>query len=147
MVSNVPSDFGYRITRRPAASFYHGGVAGLAVGSFVLPAEQCPQRQTNDPWYMGGQLNGEWFCFVTTDITQAWHNALLCEAERGAGAVYRVDPVGRLWLDLDEFGENFACRRARILACEGIPEWVRSAYRTDQRTFVEQCLVARGWIE
>jgi hypothetical protein len=28
----------YPIIRRPAAIFYHGGVAGLAVGDFVLPA-------------------------------------------------------------------------------------------------------------
>jgi hypothetical protein len=28
----------YRIVRRPKATFYHGGVAGLAIGKFILPA-------------------------------------------------------------------------------------------------------------
>ena len=127
----------YRIVRRPAAVFYHGGVAGLAVGDFVLPAGQVDAP--DDLWYWGGDPE---FCFVTTDIVQAWCSALLCEAERGAGAVYRVAPVGRLWLDLCETGDNFACRRARILAQQNIPEWVRSAYKNDEAAFVKQWLGA-----
>ena len=92
----------YPIVRRPGAIFYHGGVAGLAVGDFVLPGGQVG-AQGND-WYWGGDPE---FCFVTTDIVHAWHNALLCEAECGAGAVYRVAPVAafaarplRNWLQL-----------------------------------------------
>jgi hypothetical protein len=73
---------------------------------------------------------------------QAWHNALFCEAECGAGAVYRVAPVGRLRLDICESGYNFACKRARILAQQHIPEWVRSAYNSDTRAFVEQWITA-----
>ena len=84
---------GYQITRRPDATFYHGGVVGLV--DFVLPAGQVNASEGDD-WY----LSDEPFCFITTDIVQAWHNALFCEAERGAGAVYRVAPVGRLWLDI-----------------------------------------------
>ena len=123
----------YPIVRCPGAIFYHGGIAGLAVGDFVLPGGQV-DAQGNE-WYWGGDPE---FCFVTTDIVHAWHNALLCEAECGAGSVYRVAPVGRLRLDICETGYNFACRRARILALQHIPEWVRSAYKTDQRAFVER---------
>jgi hypothetical protein len=124
----------YPIVRRPAAVFYHGGVAGLAGGDFVLPGGQVG---TGDIWYWGSDAE---FCFVTTDIIQAWHNALFCETERGAGAVYRVAPVGRLRLDICETGYNFACKRARILARQNIPEWVLLAYKTDTRAFVEQWL-------
>ena len=127
----------YPIVRRPGAVFYHGGVAGLAVGDFILPARQVGAE--GDLWYWGGDPE---FCFVTTDIIQAWHNALYCEAERGAGAVYRVAPEGRLRLDVCESGWNFACRRARILARQHIPEWVRSAYKTDRRAFVDQWIAA-----
>ena len=116
----------YPIVRRPAAVFYHGGAAGLAVGDFVLPGGQVDAE--SDTWYEGTDPE---FCFVTTDIVHAWHNALYCEAERGAGAVYRVAPVGRLQLDICETGDNFAYRRARILARQNIPAWVRSAHKTD----------------
>lgn len=122
---------GYQITRRPDATFYHGGVVGLV--DFVLPAGQVNASEGDD-WY----LSDDPFCFITTDIVQAWHNALFCEAERGAGAVYRVAPVGRLWLDIDGSGYNFACKRARVLACQNIPAWVRSAYKADPNAFVEQ---------
>jgi hypothetical protein len=133
----------YPIVRRPAAVFYHGGVAGLAVGDFILPAGQVDAPE-GDLWYWGGDPE---FCFVTTDIIQAWHNALYCEAERGACAVYCVAPVGRLRfdkleLDICETGDNFACKRARILALQHIPEWVRSAYKADTRAFVEQWIAA-----
>jgi hypothetical protein len=126
------------MVRRPGAVFYHGGVAGLAVGDFILPAGQVDAPE-GDLRYWGSDPE---FCFVTTDIVQAWHNALFCEAERGAGAVYRVTPVGRLRLDICETGWNFACKQARILALQNIPEWVRSAYKTDTRAFVEQWIAA-----
>jgi hypothetical protein len=129
----------YRIVRRPEAVFYHGGVAGLAVGDFILPGGQVGADCADDSWYWGSDPE---FCFITTDIIQAWHNALFCEAERGAGAVYRVAPVGRLRLDICETGYNFACKRARILARQNIPEWVRSAYKTDSWAFVEQWTAA-----
>ena len=121
----------YPIVRRPGAVFYHGGVAGLAVGDFILPSGQVAAPE-GDLWYWGGDPD---FCFVTTDVSHAWHNALFCEAERGAGAVYRVAPVGRLRLDLCESGWNFACKRARILARQTIPAWVRSAYQADPAAF------------
>jgi hypothetical protein len=126
----------YPIVRRPGAVFYHGGVAGLAVGDLVLPGGQVDAPEDDD-WYWSDPD----FCFVTIDIIQAWHNALYCEAERGAGAVYRVAPVGRLRLDLCESGWNFACRRARILAVQNIPAWVRTAYQIDSNAFVEQAFV------
>jgi hypothetical protein len=126
----------YPIARRPPAVFFHGGVAGLAVGDSILPGLQI--APADDLWYCGSDPD---FCFVTTDIVQAWHNALLCEAARGAGAVYRVDPVGRLRLDLCESGINFAVRSARILALTPIPAWVREAYRADPEAFAEQWFV------
>ncbi|OLB71554.1 MAG: hypothetical protein AUI16_23090 [Alphaproteobacteria bacterium 13_2_20CM_2_64_7] len=58
----------YPVVRRPGAVFYHGGVAGLAIGDFVLPGGQVGAE--GDTWYWGGDPE---FCFVTTDIIQAWH--------------------------------------------------------------------------
>ena len=127
----------YPVVRRPKATFYHGGVAGLAIGGFILPGGQV--RPDHAGWYC---FSEDHFCFVTTDIVQGWHNALLCESVMGAGAVYRVDPVGRLRLDLCETGENFACKRARILACENIPQWVRSAYKADENAFCAEAWAA-----
>ena len=95
----------------------------------------------HEGWYC---LSEPEVCFVTTDIVRAWHNALLCEETLGAGAVYQVDPVGRLWLDLCRTGRNFACRRARVLACLNIPEWVRSAYKADTRAFTEHWTAEHG---
>ena len=57
---------GYQITRRPDATFYHGGVVGLV--DFVLPAGQVNASE-GDNWYLSDEL----FCFITTDIVQAWH--------------------------------------------------------------------------
>jgi hypothetical protein len=57
----------YPVVRRPAAIFYHGGVAGLAVGDFILPGGQVDAPE-GDLWYWGSDPE---FCFVTTDIMQS----------------------------------------------------------------------------
>ena len=124
----------YKLTRRRPPAYFHGGVADLAVGSFILPGllvEGINHR--DDPWY----ATSEEFCFITTDLLQAWLSALNCEDQRGTSAVYRVEPIGRLWLDLGDSGINFACRRARILACGGVPSWVRAAWKADQKGFMD----------
>ena len=84
-------------------------MAGLVVGSFILPAIEV-EGVENDAWYFGDGLP---FCFVTVDLLQAWHNTCLCEQARGAGMVYRVEPIGPLRSD-NGSRVNFACRRARI---------------------------------
>jgi hypothetical protein len=117
------------LTRRPRAPiYYHGGVAGLAVGSFILPGLLVHPNPSEDVWYASAD---DYFCFVTIDLGQAWHSASLCAEERGDAAVYQVQPIGRLWLDIDGTGLNFACRKARILARCGIPSWLREAWKAD----------------
>jgi hypothetical protein len=121
--------------------FYHGGVAELAVGDFILPARLAP-HDANDLWYL--DLGTGDFCFVTTDLLQAWYSALNCEHERGDAMVYRVQPIGRLWIDEDEGGKNFACRKARILACHHVPRWAREAYKANKRAFMDELY---AWVE
>jgi hypothetical protein len=109
--------------RRRAPIYYHGGgVAGLPVGDFIVPADEV-EGVDADYWYWA-----EWpgFCFITIDL-----NALLCAEERGDGAVYQVEPIGRVWLDIDRTGLNFACRKARILASRSVPSWLREAWKAD----------------
>jgi hypothetical protein len=112
---------------RRAPIYYHGGVAGLAVGSFILPADEV-EGVEGDTWYENSDEPG--ICFVTIDLSQAWHNALLCADCRGDGAVYQVEPIGRLWLEC-EIGLNFACRKARILASCSLPNWLRKAWKAN----------------
>jgi len=114
---------------------FHGGVAGLAVGAFILPARLAP-HDANDPWYDDPWREAGDFCFVTSNVLVAWCSALNCEHERGAAAVYRVQPIGRLWLDIDESGQNCACRKARILACHREPSFAREAYKANERAFM-----------
>jgi len=126
---------GYHVlTRRPQALYFHGGVAGLVVGSFLLPACEV-EGVEDDDWYL--PLSHP-FCFVTTDLLQAFHSALNCERERGSGTVYRVEPIGHLWLDEDDFGFNYACRQARILAAMHVPSWAREAFKTDAHSWSEE---------
>ena len=75
----------YPIVRRPKAIFYHGGVAGVAVGGSILPSLQVKSvaEAREDPWYCSAD---DRFCSITTDIIQAWHNALVYEEALGAGA-------------------------------------------------------------
>ena len=133
----------YPIVRRPKAIFYHGGVAGVAVGGSILPSLQVKSvaEAREDPWYCSAD---DRFCFITTDIIQAWHNALVYEEALGAGAVYRVEPVGRLHLDICKSGRNFACVRAVILARGGIPAWVRSGYKADRIAFADEWITTEG---
>jgi hypothetical protein len=123
-----------RLARAPASVFYHGGVAGLAAGAFILPGGLVKPDSPGDDWY---SLSDNQFCFVTIDLFQAWCSALYCEDECGAAEVYRVRPIGRLWHDLDESGTNFACRRALIVGRYRVPDWVRAAWRSDQFAFME----------
>jgi hypothetical protein len=127
----MPSD--YKLTRRRPSAYFHGGVAGLPAGACIPPAGLV-EADDDDTWYRPGDPD---FCFVTTDLLQAWYSALNCEDERGASAVYRVEPIGRLWLDLDGSGINFACRQARILTAGVVPGWVRAAWKADQKGFVD----------
>jgi hypothetical protein len=61
-----------------------------------------------------------------------------CEHQRGAAAVYCVKPIGRLWLDIDKSGKNFACRKACILARHRVPHWAREAYKANERAFMDE---------
>jgi hypothetical protein len=125
------------LTRKEVPTvFYHGGVAGLAVGDFILPARLAPHA-ANDAWYDDLGESGD-VCFVTTDILLAWICALNCEDARGDAAVYRVQPIGRLWIDEDETGRHFASRKARILACHRVPRWAREAFKADERAFMDE---------
>jgi hypothetical protein len=109
--------------------FFHGGVAGLAVGAFILPARLAP-HDANDPWYDDPWREAGDFCFVTINILDAWYSALNCKHERGDAMVYHLKLIGRLWLDIDETGANFACRRALILARHRVPRHVKLTRRT-----------------
>jgi len=123
-----------RRARAPKPVYYHGGVAGLAIGGFILPGLVAkPDAGRDDVWY---SLSDNEFCFVTIDPLQAWCSALNFEDYRGAAEVYRVRPIGRLWLDECESGLNFGCRSALILGRYRVPPWVRAAWRADRFAFI-----------
>jgi hypothetical protein len=106
-------------------AYYHGGIAGLPVGSFILPSAKgspCPPD-----W-----IDLDDFCYVTTSLLLACWCALNCEDEGGTSEVYRVKPWGRLQLDLCESGQCFAVKKARILARSPVPDWLRERWKTDQ---------------
>lgn len=107
--------------------FYHGGIAGLPIGGFILPAVEVGPPEWN---YEDEATKA----YVTTDLRVAWKFAL--SHERGDGEVYLVQPIGRLELD-DSYDEGksdtvFACDKARILARSAIPCCVREAWKAGE---------------
>jgi hypothetical protein len=94
--------------------FYHGGVAGLPIGGFILPAAEIGAV---DPDYLEIASRA----YVTTDLWIAWERARYVD---GGGCVYVVQPIGRIELD-DTFDDGasdtvFACDRALILSRLGV---------------------------
>jgi len=102
--------------------FYHGGTPGLHVGDLLLPptetgvltaVERLIPTEEREMWRQtprGQQDRGR--VFVTTSLTYAVEMA----ARRHAvGAVYRVEPLGRLGYTTTTIPET-TCDRARIVA-------------------------------
>jgi hypothetical protein len=95
--------------------FYHGGVGDLPVGGRLLPP-----RETGYPDAAGREDR----VYLTTDLLQAINCALIMD-----GAVYRVEPIGRLGPDDNGVaGAEYTVRKARILARRPVPSsWSRLA--------------------
>jgi hypothetical protein len=88
--------------------FFHGGVAGLKVGGFILPPRETGQ---------GHPYESDDRVYMTTDLVQAVNCAMITN-----GRVYHVEPVGRLGPDDDgHFGPDYTARRAVILAHATVP--------------------------
>lgn len=101
-------------TRGP---YWHGGVAGLAVGSLLLPSSMTRP----------GALNIRRQVFITTDLHVAVWFAITNDSDSDGG-LYEVEPLGRVWLDqLDNMNDqseqphSYKCQRARILRAIPIP--------------------------
>src|SRR5436190_1770559 len=108
-----------------APKFYHGGVAGLPVGDFILPA--CELEPNH--WH---EDDSQPLAFVTTDLLYARQAALDCEDHNGAAMVYRVQPIGQLWPDQCQSGATFGCRKPGSSPAAPCPRGVRAARKADQ---------------
>jgi hypothetical protein len=91
-------------------ALFHGGVAGLEIGGFILPPDET------------GRAGSGWShrVYLTTDLLQAVFAARLVR-----GLVYLVRPIGRLGPDDDgTCGPHYTARRALILNRAPLPQKV-----------------------
>jgi hypothetical protein len=138
------SRFGRAPRRRPSAGvlatvvlvtrprFFHGGVRGLGVGEYVLPADETGALSVSGAFGAPYRTDS---VYVTTDQAAARSYAALTippeliDARRRAlrpaevrklgielgGAVYEVEPIGELTADVDEAGRSWEVRMAKII--------------------------------
>lgn len=112
-------------------TYWHGGPVGRAVGDFLLPAEALGKPNGDDEYARiaglpnDGRLNPRVArrdrVYVTTEFWNALHFAsVACDLllrKRMPGAVYEVEPEGRLVADPDcPYGISFECLRAKVVA-------------------------------
>jgi hypothetical protein len=76
------------------SALYHGGIAGLKSGDDLLPAGQTGMNPRKN---MSGTTNRFEFVYFTSDLPLARSYAGAVKGH--AGAVYRVEPVGRAQID------------------------------------------------
>jgi hypothetical protein len=100
-----------KVTRPNRGPYWHGGTAGLAVGSLLLPSSITRP----------GALNTRRQVFVTLDfLTAVW----FAITGGGNGGLYQVEPLGRVpdndYMN-DEWVHAFKCVRARILHVIPVP--------------------------
>jgi hypothetical protein len=111
-------------------TLFHGGVAGLEIGGFILPPEET------------GRSGSGWShrVYMTTDLLQAVFAARL---ERGL--VYLVRPIGRLGPDDDgTCSPHFTARRALILNRAPLPPRLLDFdYGTDFGAFISDMTALR----
>jgi hypothetical protein len=111
-------------------ALFHGGVAGLEIGGFVLPPDET------------GRAGSGWShrVYVTTDLRQAVFAARLVH-----GLVYLVRPIGRLGPDDDgTCGPHYTAKKALILNRAPLPQRVIDFdYGTDFGAFVRDMIALR----
>lgn len=105
--------------RLAGAEFWHGGIGSLAVGDEILP----PIEQTgHDPMRSSILLTEarDDRVYFTTDreLARVFASAVL--KGRRSGAIYRVEPIGRMSSDPDFPTVGLHARRARILDVEDL---------------------------
>lgn len=95
--------------------YYHGGPAGLAVGSYIEPPSKTRAPSLSEYGAAGIHRRDRVYC--TTDPTQALIYA--CGHHSGRGAVYVVKPEDPIENDPDWLGDpggSIQCPRAKIIA-------------------------------
>lgn len=103
--------------RLAGAEFWHGGIGGLAVGDEILPpTAQAAGAPGHSALYMDEARADR--MYFTTDRELARVFASIALRGRGAGALYRVQPIGNVDTDPDFPAVGLHARRALILDVE-----------------------------
>jgi hypothetical protein len=116
---------------KPRPRFFHGGVRGLAVGDYIVPALEINAASVSGD--LGARYRRDRVYVTTSEAAAREYAGLtippaLIEARRRGlppadvlglglglgGAVYEVEPVGPLEPDADEADHSWECQRARI---------------------------------
>ena len=103
-----------------AATFYHGGPAGLSVGALIRPAISLGitcTRTAHQPHYNPHRVY----------VTQRREYAQVF-AQIHRGVIYEVIPIGRLLVDQDARG-SFHCSAAQIVALHPLTQITQEVYR------------------
>jgi hypothetical protein len=112
--------------------FFHGGLAGLKVGGYILPPSETGVSPNG---FMPPGVRRIDRIYVTTDPTVAIGWASF----HPAPLLYEVEPEGEVINDPDHKGEgiSFECEKAKIVAVHVIPAHVIEKARTALRQRVE----------
>jgi hypothetical protein len=125
---------------------YHGGVAGLRVGDYLLPPSRTHARSCSDFGADGSHSNQH--VYLTPSVQLALRYAAL--VSRHPGWVYEVVPLGAVEHDPDpvyqEPGRSFQCDAAVIVAilyrctqADTVAAW-RFVFSSPLRRFVSSVL-------
>jgi len=105
------------LARLAGAEFWHGGVGGLAVGDEIIPPnDQSLGAPGHSALYMREARADR--VYFATDRELARVFASIALRGRGAGALYRVQPIGNMLTDPDFPAVGLHSRRALILDVE-----------------------------
>ncbi len=103
--------------RLAGAEFWHGGIGGLAVGEEIIPpSDQGVGAPAHSALFMAEARADR--VYFATDRELARVFASIAFRGQGAGAVYRVQPIGNVLTDPDFPAVGLHSRRALILDVE-----------------------------
>ena len=94
-------------------AYFHGGIAGIKRGAFLLPPNITGSRSLSD--YGASAVHRTDRVYITTHQTAA----LIYAASVKNGVIYECEPVGKLEPDPDCSlpGLSWQCEKAKVIRC------------------------------